>query len=146
MRNIKVFLDDMRSPIECSAYMHYRIGKSNVIYVEEDWIVVRNYEEFVEYVENNYENIGLISFDHDLAEEHYHPLMLKDDDGRLEEDDQTITYKDLYSTFKEKTGLECAKWLLEFYTSKKLQLPHIIVHSMNPAGTKNINDLFKYGR
>ena len=47
----KIYLDDNRTPID------------------DDWIVVRNYDQFVEKInEIGLENINLISLDHDLDE------------------------------------------------------------------------------
>jgi hypothetical protein len=47
----KIYLDDVRTP------------------VDPEWIVVRNYEEFVQKVQDlGLENIELISLDHDLGD------------------------------------------------------------------------------
>lgn len=47
------------------------------------------------------------------------------------------------STFSEKTGYDCAKWLVDYCIDNKLTLPkHVYVHSMNPVGKKNIQMLF----
>lgn len=59
-----LFLDDVRIPKEAFGYMHLPI------YISVDWIVVRNYNDFVKQIKEN----GIphtISFDHDLAEIHY---------------------------------------------------------------------------
>lgn len=125
----KLFLDDVRSLGET-----YRYTK-NKIYQEEDWYIARNYKEFVELVEA----LGLpdiISFDHDLADEHYRPSMYNNDQH----------YSNYYSdgTFKEKTGYECAIWLCDYHMDcnkhsiELLEFPQFLVHSMNPIGKKNI--------
>ncbi len=45
--------------------------------------------------------------------------------------------------FIEKTGYHCAKWLIDYCIDNKKELPHeIIVHSMNPYGSRNIKSLF----
>lgn len=68
----KLFLDDIRNPTECSLYMYKRIGKENLSYLDEDWVVVRNYSEFIGAIfDRGLPN--LVSFDHDLAHEHYAP-------------------------------------------------------------------------
>ena len=54
----------------------------------------------------------LISFDHDLGES------------------------------DERTGMDCAKWLVEYCLDNKLQLPQWAVHSANPVGYDNIKGLF----
>ena len=53
----RIYLDDERTPIYGG------------------WIVVRNYDEFVKKInELGLNNIDVISFDHDLAPEHYEIL------------------------------------------------------------------------
>ncbi|WP_185288940.1 cyclic-phosphate processing receiver domain-containing protein [Chryseobacterium lactis] len=106
-----LFLDDIRYPIEA-----YHYTKQD-IFLRSDWHIVRNYEQFV----NRILEKGLpemISFDHDLADEHY----LKSDTGE----------------FVEKTGYDCAKWLIEYCMENDLDLPKFYSHSMNPVGKENI--------
>jgi hypothetical protein len=134
MKKIKVFLDDIRTPKECLSYMHHRIGALNPIY-DEDWFVVKNYDQFLNVICHNADVITHVSFDHDLADEHYQPEMYHG----LE------VYNKFYSQFKEKTGLDCAIFLKKFYEERGLKLPVIFVHSMNPAGTKNILNIFNNG-
>jgi len=116
-----LFLDDQRSP-------------KNVTWVNlppVQWVVVRNYTEFVKTITEN----GLperISFDHDLAEQHYSLV------GRTIEE-----YRQLESTFTEKTGYDCAKWLVRYCALNKLPIPHYTVHSMNPIGKNNIISLLE---
>lgn len=120
-------MDDFRNPMDCINYMRLRVDDS-AMYSREKWIVVRNYEEFVDYITHN----GLpylISFDHDLADEHYDPSMYSGN------------YDDVAKNFKEKTGMDCAKWLVDYCLDNEKQLPKFVVHSMNPAGTKNISSL-----
>jgi hypothetical protein len=111
-----LFLDDIRYPIEA-----YRYTKQD-IFLRRDWHIVRNYEQFV----NRIREKGLpemISFDHDLADEHY----LKQDT----------------SEFVEKTGYDCAKWLIEYCMDNDVDLPKFYCHSMNPVGKENIERLLK---
>jgi len=132
---MKIFLDDVRIPLDCISYMHQRIGTLNPIY-QEKWIIVKNYDQFKVLIDSCVEKnvkVTHVSFDHDLADEHYDPIMLK------EEGD----YNSLYNTFKEKTGLDCAKYLNELYIRNELELPIMFVHSMNPVGTQNIINVFK---
>ncbi|MFP3598383.1 cyclic-phosphate processing receiver domain-containing protein [Chryseobacterium sp. SIMBA_029] len=106
-----LFLDDIRYPHEV-----YRYTKQD-IFLRNDWHIVRNYEEFVTRITEK----GLpkwISFDHDLADEHY----LKPD---------SLDYT-------EKTGYECAKWLIEYCLENHVDLPEFYCHSMNPVGKENI--------
>lgn len=130
---MKIFLDDVRNPKDCLGYMHTRIGNLNPIY-EKEWYIVRDYDEFVNIILDCFrDNIKIthISFDHDLADEHY-------DDENVDIND----YDALYETFKEKTGLDCAKWLKEYYEDINIDLPTIFVHSMNPVGRQNIINIF----
>ena len=130
---IKIFLDDIRNPKDCLSYMHVRIGSLNPIYNEE-WLIARNFNEFTALCNDNMENISHISFDHDLANEHYDPSMLEED---------AVRYEKLYSNFNEKTGYDCALWLKQWCEENNFKLPKILIHTMNPVGLKNIRELFK---
>jgi hypothetical protein len=75
----------------------------------EEWIIVRSYSEFVNWIEKN----GLpdvISFDHDLGEE-------------------------------PQSGMDAAKWLVDYCLDNELKLPSWLVHSVNPPGYENIKGL-----
>jgi len=135
MSGVKIFLDDFRNPADCIIYMSARMNGYATIYGQDDWVVVKNYPEFVEAIKAAGSNIGMISFDHDLAEGHYHLNMV---DGILDYDGESFTSDDY-----NKTGYHCAKWLLEYYQENNWSIPEILVHSMNPAGTENIKSLFK---
>lgn len=85
--------------------------------------VVRNYDQFVKIITER----GLpdfISFDHDLCWEDNN--------------------KNNNEVFKEKTGFDCAKWLVWYCIEKHLPLPKYQCHSLNIFGKKNILDLLKY--
>ena len=116
-----LYLDDFRSPIDSFYYL------GNPIYNILDWKIVRNYNEFVKMIQEN----GIpetISFDNDLADIHY-------------ENQSNINYDDCI----EKTGYHCAKWLIDYCLDNKSMIPKtitILVHSMNPVGSKNIKSLF----
>lgn len=104
----KIYLDDIRNP------------------KEDDWIVVRNYYDFVEKIhEIGLQNIDLISLDHDLDTSAMKEFM--DGNGIIN-----------YDNIKEKTGLDAAKFLVNLSMDTKTPLPQINVHSFNPAGSKNI--------
>ena len=129
---MKIFLDDIRNPQDCVKYMGERIGALTYLYMG-NWIVVRNYKEFVKVVSENINEITHVSFDHDLSDIHYGETSFKN--GVV-----NIGYKEVSS---EKTGYDCAKWIKDFYRSKNKQHPVMFVHSMNPVGTQNIINLFK---
>lgn len=130
---MKLFLDDIRNPSECASYMHKRIGALNPIYIEGDWYIVRNYDQFTKAVTNHINEITHISFDHDLAEVHYHESMYEG--GKV--------YMKYLEQISEKTGYDCAKFVKEIYEKMNKPLPVMFVHSMNPVGTENIINLFK---
>lgn len=123
----KLFLDDMRDVKDACYYV-----SNPKIYWEDGWDVVRNYNEFIKYIERN-GLPDLISFDHDLADEHYNDLF---SDKNWVKDDVNVELA--YDEYKEKTGLECAKWLVDFCLDNNKKLPDYIVHSANPIGKKNI--------
>lgn len=115
-----LFLDDIRRPKGTFSYMGLPV------FNEKNWIIVRNYYAFISLIEKK----GIpevISFDHDLADEHY-----KQQEFDYSKEDS------------EKTGYHCAKWLIDYCMDNKLELPHeIIIHSMNPYGSMNIKSLFE---
>jgi hypothetical protein len=102
----KLYLDDVRTP-------------SN----PEDWEVVRSYRAFVEFIET-YGIPYWVSFDHDLADEHYKP----------------DSWSDPYVEYREKTGLDCAKWLVEYCRERGNRFPQWTCHSMNLVGKQRIID------
>lgn len=115
----KLFLDDERVPSKVS-WIDLPLGP---------WEIVRNYKDFVEIVRRK----GLpsfISFDHDLADEHYKVNL--NDTGSL---------KIPYTDYKEKTGLECAKFIVEYCMETGLRVPEFSVHSQNRIGKENIEKL-----
>lgn len=118
-----LFLDDFRDPEDCFEYMRH------LPYIMEDWIIVRNYDEFVKFIQEK--GIpDLISFDHDLADTHY--------------DNQDHVDEDYYDIITERTGYHCAKWLINYCIDNKKELPAtILIHSMNHAGSRNIQSLFE---
>jgi hypothetical protein len=108
---MRLYLDDVRTPKDA------------------DWQVVRSYDEFVAHIRlHGLENYELMSLDHDLGDtamsEYYnnvHPNYTLD-----------------YSNIKEKTGMDCAKFLVAESMTKGIPLPAIYVHSANPIGSANI--------
>lgn len=117
----RIYLDDIRTP------------------VDKDWIVVRNYEQFCEKVlELGLENIDVISLDHDLGP------------SAMQEYFQNVhpNYTLDYNNIAEKTGMDCAKWLVQHFYEKyppttlvrggKINFPKVYVHSANPIGSGNM--------
>jgi hypothetical protein len=129
----KIYLDDFRVPLN---------GAHDPMPEYGDWILVKNYQEFVGVVSaKGLNNIAVISLDHDLDEsamrEYYNNV--------------SPNYTLDYNNIVEKTGLDCAKWLISSYYEKSqtsqgrsekrksgITFPQIYVHSANPIGSANI--------
>lgn len=106
----KIYLDDVRTP------------------VDKDWTVVRNYEEFVSTVMDiGLSNIELISLDHDLG------------DTAMAEWHRNVyhNYTLDYNNITEKTGMDCAKWLVDQWL-EGAPVVDVVVHSANAIGSANI--------
>jgi len=110
-KKIQLYLDDIRTPNS------------------DEWQVVRNYDELVSHIRliglDKYE---VISLDHDLGDtaqkEYYNNV--------------SPNYQLDYNNILEKTGLDCAKWLVAESMNSKIPLPQIYTHSANPIGAANI--------
>ncbi len=126
----KIFLDDVRVPENCLGYMHTRIGKLNPIY-QEEWVVVRDYLQFVQAIKDHAPGISHVSFDHDLE------YLIQE--GTKEEDAWYLAKENP----DDKTGYDCAIWLKDYYKANRFPLPVLFCHSMNPVGLERIVNLFK---
>ena len=106
----KIYLDDVRTP------------------VDKDWIIVRDYEQFVSKIQDiGLENIELISLDHDLG------------DTAMSEWHKNVyhNYTLNYDNILEKTGMDCTKWLVEQWLDGK-PVVDVVVHSANAIGSANM--------
>jgi len=108
---IQLYLDDIRTPNN------------------DDWSVVRNYDELVSHIRlNGLDKYEVISLDHDLGDtaqkEYFNNV--------------SPNYQLNYNNILEKTGLDCAKWLVAESMNSKIPLPQIYTHSANPIGSANI--------
>ncbi len=111
-KKIWLYLDDVRTPEE-----------------QDKWEVVRNYDEFVAHIKmNGLENYEVISLDHDLG------------DTAMKEyfNNAAPNYTIDYNNIKEKTGLDCAKWMVSESMTGSKPLPQVYTHSANPIGAANI--------
>ena len=106
----KIYLDDIRTPID------------------KDWLVVRNFHEFVNLVNNiGLDKIDVISLDHDLG------------DTAMREWHKNVyhNYTLNYDNITEKTGYDAAKWLVEQWLNGK-PVVDVYTHSANAIGSANI--------
>jgi hypothetical protein len=111
MKKINIYLDDIRTPT-----------------LSEFWTVVRSYDEFVAKVtEVGLENIRLISLDHDLG-----PTAIKEWHSNVYHN-----YSLNYDNIQEKTGYDCAKWLVERWMEGE-PVVEVVTHSANAIGSANI--------
>lgn len=117
-----LWLDDIRNPF---LNKEGRVPKGEY---KIEW--VRNFEEFADWIEM-YGTPDVISFDHDLADEHYTPEEYWSDYNESKEYQESQNYI-------EKTGVDCAKFLVEYCMDEDKELPVYFVHSANPPGADNI--------
>lgn len=106
----RIYLDDVRTP------------------VDKDWIIARNYDEFVRIIKTyGLENIKTISLDHDLG------------DSAMKEWHKNVyhNYTLNYDNISEKTGYDCAKWLVEQWMNGE-PVVDVYTHSANAIGAANI--------
>jgi len=108
---LRLYLDDVRTP------------------VAEDWIVVKNYNEFVAQIKlHGLGNFEVISLDHDLG-----------DSAMIEYYTNVKNNYNLdYENILEKTGYDAAKFLVAESMNEKIPLPQIYIHSANPIGSANM--------
>ena len=107
-----LWLDDIRDPN--TEKWNNEIAKYIINPLTVNIIWVKKYHYFVNYIKEN----GLpdiISFDHDLSDIHINK-----------------------STYKEKTGMDCCKFLVNYCIDNKLDLPQFNIHSSNPIGAENM--------
>jgi len=110
-QKIYLYLDDVRTP------------------TEGEWELVKNYEEFVSHIRlHGLENYEVISLDHDLGESAMQEYYTNTKPNYLLD----------YNNITEKTGMDCAKFLVAESMTKGIPLPAIYVHSANPIGSANI--------
>lgn len=111
-----LFLDDIRNPFEVNqdGIKHWLVFSPIQEPYEVNW--VKSYNEFTSWIERNGMPDG-ICFDHDIAS---------------------------YVNGIEKTGHDCAKWLVEFCLDNNLTLPIWNVQSANPVGKDNINGVLEW--
>lgn len=109
---IWLYLDDVRTPKE-----------------KDKWQVVRDYDEFIAHINlNGLEAYEVISLDHDLGKSAMKEYF----------DNVQPNYILDYGNITEKTGYDCAKWLVAKSMRTGKPLPQIYIHSANPIGAANM--------
>ena len=114
---VGLFLDDIRNP-EDVTWVPLPLSKYR-------WKIVRSFDDFKRAIDTLGEKIGFISYDHDLADFHYSEM-----NGNLVFDYDAYT--------GELTGYHCAKYAKKTF---KENHPPYLVHSWNPVGKKNIENV-----
>lgn len=112
MKKINVFLDDKRVPS-----MSHGKGKGlGYAYSKESkWVIIRDYFQFVEFVNSHFDEIKLISFDHDLA-----------------------CYKKVSGIREEFTGKTAVDYVINYCLDNNKKFPDWYVHTDNTSGRGNI--------
>jgi hypothetical protein len=103
-----IFLDDIRIPS-----MSHNVSKGlGVDYSDKDkWVIVRDYFDFIDLVDKHFDEIDLISFDHDLA-----------------------CYKDGV----EYTGKSAVDYVINYCLDHNKNFPDWYAHTDNTSGKRNI--------
>lgn len=110
---VLLWLDDVRDPHQNNWLRYSPIPKPFNV------VWVKRYRDFISHIEEN----GLpdaICFDHDIEDFHISK-----------------------STYKEKTGYDCAKWLVDYCLDTEEELPLYNIQSSNTAGKENIDKLLQ---
>lgn len=128
MKNNKLlWLDDIRNPFLVDWLQHYvpefDEDRENVVWV-------KNYDDFIDWITEN----GLphtIAFDHDLG-----------DDVARERVANGMSKRQARIKKRETmSGMDAAKWLVDYCIDNDLDLPNWEIQSANPSGVENINGI-----
>lgn len=106
---MKIFLDDLRYP---NMSHNSTKGLGDSLSDENSWVIVRNYKDFCKLIDNQFKNIELISFDHDLA-------CFDDDDNEM-------------------TGHDCVRYIISYCIDNDKEFPNWYIHSDNSVGRENM--------
>lgn len=131
-KTYKIYLDQIRFPWMSAN----RVPLYKRLYETDDWEILRSYGEFIRTIITRAEKGEwpmFISFGHDLSNEHTQFFFDNGGWGVAPEPD--------YESFKEKTGFDAAIWLCNFVWEHNYPFPGYAVHSSNPAGCRNIQQL-----
>lgn len=109
MKKINIFLDDIRE-----VNMSHNDNKGLSYFTINEIVIVRDYDSFVKIIENRFDEIDIISFDHDLA--------------------------NIINNI-EYTGKTAAEYLINYCITNEKKLPNWYIHSDNIIGSNNIKSL-----
>ena len=117
-----LFLDGQRNPDDVTWEQFPRF---------EATFTVRNYDAFVAQITKSGVP-GFVCFDHDLADEHYVDMLKENESDPVKQLEAIVDYG------TEKTGYDCAKWLVDYCANNGRKFPQYVVHSINPVGRERI--------
>jgi len=120
-----LWLDDIRNPFIGDWLLQYSPDYYYREHFAQQVVWVKNYKDFCKWITEN----GLpeiICFDHDLADRYY--------------DNQTQSE---HTIWHEKTGMDCAHWLVNYCIDNDVDLPQWKIQSANEVGKENIDKLLK---
>lgn len=124
-----VFLDDVRTNEECAAYMSSRMSNPE-IYLNESWIIVRTFSDFITVVSKCYDVITDISFDNDLSLQHY---------GRRYHENYEMWLEDHGND--KGNGVACLNFTKMLYELLHKPLPNLYFHTMNQWALQRMNEI-----
>lgn len=107
---MKIFLDDLRT-LDMSHNLNKGLGEMD----GKSWLIARTLQDFKSIIINHFNDIDLISFDHDL--------------GIIGENGE------------EEDGKDAANFLVDYCMDNGKKLPDWYVHSDNTVGVENISGL-----
>lgn len=105
---MNLFLDDIRIP----SMSHNNMRGLGIDYSPtENWVIARDYFEFIDIVNKHFDEIDLVSFDHDLA---------------------------CVKNGREYTGKDAADYLINYCLDNNKNFPNWYAHTDNTSGRQNI--------
>jgi len=125
-----LWLDDIRNPFIGDWLLQYSPDYYYMETNEQQVVWVKTYKEFCSWITEN----GLpevICFDHDLS------------DFQSMKSGYPHLMDDVEWPKTEKTGMDCAHWLVNYCIDNNVDLPQWKIQSANEVGKENIDKLLK---